>query len=96
MDTAPIRVEHEVGRCFHATVDGLRCEADYRLADGAMHMTHTDVPPPLQGRGIAARLVRAALEHAQREGLQVAPHCPYVAAYLQRHPELEPLRARDA
>lgn len=96
MDTSssPVPVEHDAaGQCFHATVDGLRCVATYEIAPGVMRMTHTVVPAPLQGRGIAAQLVETALCHARSEGLKVHPQCAYVQAYMRRHPDSEDLRA---
>lgn len=70
---------------FETTVDGQLCVADYRLEGGVMSMTHTYVPPALEGRGIAAALVAKALAHARGQGLRVRPACSYVAAYMQRH-----------
>ena len=52
---------------------------------------HTEVPPALEGRGIAGVMARAALEAARADGLEVVPLCPYVAAYIQRHQEYLPL-----
>lgn len=84
----PIQIEHNpAGSRFEAHVEGQLCVAEYRLADGVMHMTHTFVPPALEGRGIAAQLVRAALDFARSEGLRVNPACSYVHAYMQRHPD---------
>lgn len=81
-------IEHlpERGR-FQAVVEGETCVCDYHLADGAMQITHTFVPPLLEGRGIAARLVAAALDHARGQGLKVVPICSYVRTYMRRHPE---------
>jgi uncharacterized protein len=89
-----ILVEHlpQHGR-FQARVDGLLCVADYRLQPGVMVMTHTAVPRSLEGRGIAAALVAAALEHAHGNGLKVRPLCSYVQTYMRRHPEMNALRA---
>lgn len=70
---------------FETTVDGHLCVADYQLHDGVMTMTHTLVPPALEGRGIAAALAAAALAHARAAGLRVRPACSYVARYMQRH-----------
>ena len=70
---------------FETIVDGHLCVADYQLDDGVMTMTHTLVPPALEGRGIAAALVAAALAHARTAGLRVRPACSYVARYMQRH-----------
>lgn len=95
MDT-PItpHIEHDRANSrFQARIEGHLNVADYRLADGVMHMTHTETHPSLRGRGIAAALVQAALDHARAEGLKVAPHCPYVAAYMRRHPETQSLLA---
>lgn len=82
---------------FEARVDGLLCVADYHLTDGAagrvMHMTHTGVPRPLEGRGIAAALVRQALDWARGEGLKVNPACSYVRVYMQRHADARDLLA---
>ncbi|MBI5927350.1 MAG: N-acetyltransferase [Aquabacterium sp.] len=82
----------DIGR-FEAIVDGLRCEADYRLDGHTMHMTHTGVPGQLEGRGIAAALVKAALSWARTEGHQVNPLCSYVRVYIKRHPEWQDLLA---
>ena len=76
---------------FEAIVDGFLSVADYGLSDGQMVMTHTFVPPDLRGRGVAEKLVRAAMEHARAERLRVVPACSYVGAFLQRHPEYRDL-----
>ena len=78
---------------FETTVDGHLCVADYRLSGKTMAMTHTLVPPALEGRGIAAALVAEALAHARREGWRVRPDCSYVESYMQRHPETRDLLA---
>ncbi len=76
---------------FETNVEGRLCVADYRLNGGVMQMTHTGVPPQLEGRGIAAALVQAALDHARSQGLKVNPLCSYVAVYMRRHPETQDL-----
>jgi predicted GNAT family acetyltransferase len=91
---APILVQHNQARQrFESRVDSLLCVADYDLIDGVMWMTHTEVPPALAGRGIAAELVKAALAHARGQGLKVRPACSYVRVYMQRHPETQDLLA---
>lgn len=94
-------VVHDAARgCFEAVVEGLRCECVYRrlpAEDGApmgvVAFTHTEVPARLEGRGIAAALVRNALDWARAEGLRVRPLCSYVALYMRRHPETADLLA---
>jgi uncharacterized protein len=85
-------IEHDetLGR-FSAQVHGHLCVCDYRLRDGVMFMTHTEVAPELEGQGVAAELVRAALAHARERGLKVRPLCSYVQAYMRRHPEVQAL-----
>lgn len=56
--------------------------------DGALVLVHTEVPPALRRRGIATRLAGAALAFAMDHHLVVLPVCPFVAAYLQQHPEI--------
>ena len=70
---------------FEATVEGQPCVCEYRLVGTVMTMTHTVVPPPLEGRGIAAALVTEALVYARNAGLRVRPSCSYVARYMRRH-----------
>lgn len=89
-----ITIEHDAaqGR-FFTRVRGHLCVCDYRLRDGVMAMTHTEVAPELEGQGIAGELVRAALAHAREHGLKVRPLCSYVQAYFRRHPEVQSLLA---
>lgn len=90
----PLAIEHlpERGR-FQTVVDGRACVCDYRLAGRVMEITYTGVPPALEGRGIAAKLVAAALAHARASGWHVRPVCSYVQAYMRRHPETQDLLA---
>ena len=89
---APLDIVHrpEIGR-FETQVDGQRCEADYQLDGQIVRMTHTGVPRALEGRGIAAALVKTALGWARQNGYKVQPLCSYVRGYIQRHPEWQDL-----
>lgn len=66
----------------------------YRHRGADLDLIHTEVPPALEGKGYAAALALAALDYARREGLHVIPTCPYVKAYLERHPEQADLVVR--
>ncbi len=93
----PIEVVHNAPASrFEARVQGMLCRADYRLDGNVMRIFHTEVAPALEGRGIAAALVRAALDYADANGLQVAPQCSYVRAYMRRHPDTHALLAPGA
>jgi predicted GNAT family acetyltransferase len=83
-----LKIEHLPGRGrFQALVAGQACVADYRLGDGVLAITHTEVPPPLEGRGIAGELVQAVIDHARAQGLKVRPLCSFARAYMRRHPD---------
>ena len=89
-----LEIEHLVERGrFQAIVEGHPCVLDYRLADGVMAITHTEVHPSLEGRGIAGALVQSALDHAHEHALKVRPLCSYARAYMRRHPESAALLA---
>jgi predicted GNAT family acetyltransferase len=73
---------------FEITVDGkLAGFAEYRSRPGRIVFTHTEVDDAYQGQGLASRLIRAALDRARRGTLVVTPLCPYVAAFIRRHPD---------
>jgi hypothetical protein len=92
-DTLP-EIRHNVAaRRFEATIDDLLARADYQLTGGVMRLYHTAVPQALEGRGIAAALVKAALAHARATHLKVEPACGYVRAYMKRHPDTHELLA---
>lgn len=58
-------------------------------------LVHTEVAPEHNGKGIAGDLVRAALDDIRAAGQRVRPVCPYVGAWLKRHPEYADLVAPD-
>jgi uncharacterized protein len=90
----PVAVTHNAAASrFEALVDGQLSVCVYHRQGDVLLFTHTEVPPALGGRGIAAALVQAALDWARADGLRVRPLCSYVAAYMRRHPETLDLQA---
>ncbi len=67
--------------------------AFYRLNDGVMTFTHTEVPLALRGRGIGSAMMRAVLADVRAQGVKVIPACPFVADYIARHREFADLLA---
>jgi predicted GNAT family acetyltransferase/glutaredoxin len=67
--------------------------AAYRRRGGRIAFTHTEVDESCEGRGFGSRLAAAALEDALREGIDVVPLCPFIAHYIERHPQYEQLVA---
>lgn len=87
-----VEVKHnETARRFEAEIHGLRAVVVYKIIPGRMLIQHTEVPPVLEGRGLAARLTRVALEFARSKGLQVVPACSYTASFMAKHPEYNDL-----
>ena len=66
---------------------------DYRRANGVVALTHAEVPPQLEGRGIGSRMVRAVLDAIRANGEKMVPACSFVAAFVRRHPEYQDLVA---
>lgn len=77
---------------FELALDGHTAFATYQRADGVLTILHTEVPKELNGRGIGSKLVRGILDGARAAGLKVRPLCPFVASYMDKHPEYADLR----
>jgi predicted GNAT family acetyltransferase len=94
-DGPQVQIRHDAeAQRFVASIDGQPAGSlDYRQDGRVMVMHHTGVDPALQGQGVAARLVRTALDHARAQGYAVRPRCSYVASYLKRHPQDQDLVA---
>src|SRR3546814_14577469 len=76
---------------FELDVDGHRAIAAYQREGGKIVFTHTEVSKAIEGRGVASKLIRAALDAARDERLKVVAQCEFVAAYIERHPEYRDL-----
>jgi predicted GNAT family acetyltransferase len=83
-NTALHRFQLDVG-------DGQMAVAYYQLAPGMITFTHTEVPRQLWGHGIGSKVVRGALEYARAQSLKVVIKCPFVSAYIAKHPEFNDL-----
>jgi uncharacterized protein len=76
---------------FELTVEGHVAAAHYKIADGVITFTHTEVPPELGGKGIGSKLIRGALDQVRSEGLKVIPQCPFVKAFIEKHSDYQDL-----
>ena len=59
--------------------------AVYDRRPGEIAFTHTKIDPSFEGRGLAGRLIAAALDSAREEGLTVLPVCPFVREFIDKH-----------
>src|SRR5262249_57222948 len=71
---------------FELTLDGALSVLEYERLRQSLVLLHTEVAPALRGRHIADALAKAAIESAHAAGLQIVARCPFVQAYLRRHP----------
>jgi predicted GNAT family acetyltransferase len=74
---------------FEIYVDRDVAYLEYRFYNKDIALMHTVVPDSLSGKGVASALAHHALEWAKEHGKQVMVYCPFVAAYLKRHPEYD-------
>jgi uncharacterized protein len=79
----------QVAKRFTTEVEGRRAELDYSLAGSVMTIAHTRVPREISGRGVAAELMRAALQFATEQSLSIDPACSYAAAYMRKHAQTD-------
>jgi len=84
-------INDKQGSRFVITVDGLEVYELYAEDKGTIDLYSTYTPPKLRGRGLAADVVKAALEYAEEKNLKVIPTCWYVRKYVDEHPEYKKL-----
>jgi uncharacterized protein len=82
---AAVTDNREAGR-FELVVDGQTAVLNYERLPRSLVLVHTEVPPAVRGRHLADALAKAAIDAAHAEGLQVVAVCPFVKAYLRKHP----------
>jgi predicted GNAT family acetyltransferase len=76
---------------FELERDGHVAYLEYNLAGKILQLLHTEVPEALRGKGMASALAESALQWAREHQVKVDVICPYVAAYLKKHPEYSDL-----
>ena len=72
---------------YELAVDGHIAATYYQIADGVITFVHTEVPPELGGKGIGSKLIQGALDQVRADGLKVIAQCPFVKAYIDKHPD---------
>ena len=90
------KIEHnQTESRFEIRLEGKIALVDYIKQGDILVVTHTGVPAELEGRGIAAALNKALLEHVRENSLKVRPVCPYTKVYIQKHAEYSDLVAEQ-
>jgi predicted GNAT family acetyltransferase/glutaredoxin len=92
----PVVVNVPESHRYELHLDGERIgELAYRQRNDRISFTHTNVDPAYEGRGFGSRLAEAALGDARRRGLAVVPLCPFIAWFVEQHPEYADVVAAD-
>ena len=76
---------------FELVVDGHLAAAFYKLDGNVITFIHTEVPPELGGRGVGSKLVQGTLDQVRAAGKKVIADCPFVKAWIGKHPEYKDL-----
>ena len=74
---------------FETADDAELAYLEYRFYKGNLALMHTLVPESRKGKGIASALAEYAFRHAAQNKKKVMVYCPFVAAYVKRHPEVK-------
>lgn len=75
-------------RRYEILVDGeVAGFAQYQRRGGRIFFVHTEVGDAYEGQGLGSQLARGALERARGLGEPIVPLCPFIARYIERHPE---------
>jgi predicted GNAT family acetyltransferase len=69
---------------------------EYGTRPGVVELIHTEIDPVFEGRGLGTRFIADALDDTRARGLRLIPTCPFVRAYLRRHPEQRDLVVRPS
>jgi predicted GNAT family acetyltransferase len=86
-EAPPSVIDNRDASRFELTVDGHTGVLVYKRTPSSLVLVHTEVPPPIRGRHFGDTLVKAAIDAAHAEGLRIVAVCPFVKAYLRKHPQ---------
>jgi uncharacterized protein len=84
-------VNNKAHHRYELTVEGHLAATYYSISDGVITFIHTEVPPELGGRGVGSTLVQGALDQVRANGMKVIADCPFVKAWIGKHPEYKDL-----
>jgi len=80
-------VKNEEKKRFEINIDGHFAFIDYKERGDVISLVHTEVEPELAGRGASVAVVEKTLQYIKDNNKSLKPFCPYVFAYIRRHPE---------
>ncbi len=89
----PVVTHNPQASRYEAYLDGeLAGFAEYETDGDVLVFHHTEVDPAFGGRGVATSLARGALDQVREQGGHtVRPDCPFIAAWIEKHPDYSAL-----
>jgi predicted GNAT family acetyltransferase len=78
---------------YEYPIEGRIAFINYRRTADVVALTHAEVPPELEGRGVGSNMVRGVLDLIRERGEKMLPQCSFVAAFIRRNPEYRDLLA---
>lgn len=82
-------INNEKENRFEVHIEDLVAFVDYKLFKDKIAYTHTEVPKELSGKGVGSFIAKSVLYYAAEHELKVKPYCPFIKAYIDRHPEYQ-------
>ncbi|KJC37516.1 acetyltransferase [Bradyrhizobium sp. LTSP849] len=76
---------------YELELEGHLAATYYEIEGDVITFVHTEVPPELGGKGVGSKLIKGALDQVRAAGLRVVAQCPFVKAYIEKHPEYQDL-----
>jgi predicted GNAT family acetyltransferase len=80
-------VNNKAHHRYELTVEGHLAATYYKISGNVITFIHTEVPPELGGKGVGSKLVKGALDQVRADGFKVIAQCPFVKAYIEKHPD---------
>jgi len=84
-------IDNRAHHRFELAVEGHLAATYYKIEGDVLTFIHTEVPPELGGKGVGSKLVQGALDQVRSEGLKVIAQCPFVKAWIGKHPDYQDL-----
>lgn len=84
-------IDNRAHHRFELEVEGHVATEHYKLDGNVITFAHTEVPTELGGKGVGSKLLQGALDQVRAAGLKLIPQCPFVKAWIDKHPDYQDL-----
>lgn len=93
-ENIPMRKNEDRQR-FEIEINGHFAFINYKESQSKISLIHTEAEPDLAGTGAAAAVVEKTLQYIQKSEKKLLPYCPYVFAFIKKHPEWKSIVDED-